>query len=155
MVGPAWVAVRRARYRAAGREIDGADRAVLARYFGAALLDSVRVAVVDRIENVALYGLMKSRRFVPLDLTLVSGMAFDDTVVMTRGAWNGPRRMSTLFHELVHVAQYRRLGVRGFCREYVRGWLKGGYFGCWLEEEAYEMQGRFDGGEEFVVDSGR
>jgi len=54
-----------------------------------------------------------------------------------------------LFHELVHVAQYETMGMRGFLTTYVRGWLENGreYFAIPLEVEAYELQELFERGE--------
>jgi hypothetical protein len=52
---------------------------------------------------------------------------------------------STLFHELVHVVQYRVLGLKKFALLYVRGFLEnGGYDGIPLERQAYELGERFD-----------
>jgi hypothetical protein len=49
------------------------------------------------------------------------------------------------FHELVHVEQYRQLGVRRFAELYVRGFLDGGgYEGIPVEINAYELGGRFE-----------
>jgi hypothetical protein len=52
-----------------------------------------------------------------------------------------------LFHELVHVEQYRQLGIPRFWELYVRGFLSGG--GCEgipLEVGAYELGRRFETG---------
>jgi hypothetical protein len=52
--------------------------------------------------------------------------------------------LRTLFHELVHVEQYKQLGVRGFARCYVRGFLRtGAYESIPLEVQAYELDGRY------------
>jgi len=46
---------------------------------------------------------------------------------------------------LVHVEQYRQLGVPRFAGLYVRGFLNGGgYDGIPLEMNAYELGGRFE-----------
>lgn len=51
---------------------------------------------------------------------------------------------STLFHELVHVVQYRVLGLRRFADLYVQGFLNGGgYEGIPLERQACELEERF------------
>jgi hypothetical protein len=51
----------------------------------------------------------------------------------------------TLFHELVHVVQYRVLGLKRFAELYVKGFLSGGgYEGIPLERQAYELGARFD-----------
>jgi hypothetical protein len=50
-----------------------------------------------------------------------------------------------LFHELVHVEQYRQLGIPRFAELYVRGFLKGGgYDGIPLEVNAYMLGGRYE-----------
>jgi hypothetical protein len=49
-----------------------------------------------------------------------------------------------LFHELVHVEQYRQLGIPRFAELYVRGFLGGGYDGIPLEINAYDLDGRFE-----------
>lgn len=57
-----------------------------------------------------------------------------------------PERLNihTLFHELVHVMQYRVLGLRMFSRHYVHGFVKGGgYEGIPLERQAYELEEKF------------
>ena len=50
-----------------------------------------------------------------------------------------------LFHELVHVEQYRQLGIPRFSELYVRGLLSGGsYEAIPLEVNAYTLEGRFE-----------
>jgi hypothetical protein len=50
-----------------------------------------------------------------------------------------------LFHELVHVEQYRQLGIPQFSDLYVRGFLTGGgYDGIPLERNAYALGARFE-----------
>ena len=56
----------------------------------------------------------------------------------------GPLSLRTLFHELVHVEQYKQLGVRDFARFYVRGFLRtGSYEQIPLEMHAYGLDGRY------------
>src|SRR5208283_3841846 len=50
-----------------------------------------------------------------------------------------------LFHELVHVVQFRLLGVTTFARLYTRGFLSGGsYLAIPLERCASDLEFRFD-----------
>jgi hypothetical protein len=52
--------------------------------------------------------------------------------------------LRTLFHELVHVEQYKQLGVRGFARLYVRGFLRtGAYERIPLEVQAYALDEKY------------
>ena len=49
-----------------------------------------------------------------------------------------------LFHELVHVVQYEKLGLAKFAAKYVKGFLSGGsYEAIPLEMNAYELDARF------------
>jgi hypothetical protein len=49
-----------------------------------------------------------------------------------------------LFHELVHVVQYEKLGLPEFAAKYVTGFLSGGsYEAIPLEMNAYELDARF------------
>ena len=49
-----------------------------------------------------------------------------------------------MFHELVHVVQYEKLGLEEFATKYVRGFLGGGsYEAIPLEMNAYELEARF------------
>ena len=53
--------------------------------------------------------------------------------------------LNTLFHEFVHVVQYRVLGLKRFAELYVRGFLCGGGYGrIPLEQQAYELGERFE-----------
>ena len=64
-----------------------------------------------------------------------------DYVIASRA----PMSLSLLFHELVHLVQFRLLGVRTFSRLYVRGFLAGGsYHGIPLERCAFELGHRFE-----------
>lgn len=142
--GAAWVGARRDRYRRSSEPLDLVAHAALVPYFDAALLARVEVAHVRTI------GAALPRRFWArgmLDLSTVRAMAFIDTIVVARAnARAGDDATSLLFHELVHVVQFRVLGTAGFVRAYLGGWLDAGrsYRDNPLEVMAYSMQQRFD-----------
>ncbi len=70
----------------------------------------------------------------------MAAVTFCDVVVSHQPFTDG-----LLFHELVHVEQYRQLGITRFAELYVRGFLsKGGYGGIPLKMNAYELGGRFE-----------
>lgn len=74
------------------------------------------------------------------DQSQMAAITFDDVVVAHEEFSKG-----LLFHELVHVAQYRLLGVPGFSELYVRGFLTGGsYNAIPLETNACTLQHRFE-----------
>jgi hypothetical protein len=70
----------------------------------------------------------------------MAAVTFKDVVVS-----HEPFSDGLLFHEFVHVEQYRQLGVPRFAELYVRGFLNGGgYDGIPLEINAYELGSRFE-----------
>lgn len=107
-------------------------------------MDSARVVVLagERIGNPPFYGELVKMGFELGALPDFAGMAaitFIDTVVS-----NGPYDDRLLFHELVHVVQYERLGLSAFSAKYVTGFLAGGtYEAIPLERNAYELDARF------------
>lgn len=74
------------------------------------------------------------------DQTSMAAITFSDVVVSHHAFTDG-----LLFHELVHVEQYRQLGIPRFAELYVRGFLTGGgYDGIPLEVNAYSLGARFE-----------
>ncbi len=136
-----------------GEVLSQAERGLFDRYFESELLESVRVARVERIEPALPLWVVR-RLPAGADISMAGGMAFGDAVVVCRGEERREHPRSVLFHELVHCAQYRAMGVRGFLREYLGGWVDVGfdYFSIPLEVQAYAMQDRFEKGEVFEVD---
>ena len=75
-----------------------------------------------------------------LDMSLIGAITLVDVV-----AYPEDIDLSTLFHELVHVVQYRVLGLRPFAKLYVGGFLtEGDYERIPLERQAYELGARFE-----------
>ena len=75
----------------------------------------------------------------------MAGLTLGRTVfVSRRGLREAPRPL--LFHEMVHVVQYERLGLVLFLWRYARGWAAHGfhYRAIPLEAHAYEFQRRFE-----------
>jgi hypothetical protein len=73
------------------------------------------------------------------EISAIGAITFVDLI-----AYPEPPDLRTLFHELVHVVQYRVLGLRAFARNYVHGFVSGGaYERIPLEQEAYELDARF------------
>lgn len=89
----------------------------------------------------------------PLDMDFrgAAGITFSDLVLISDLGRGAEIPSDLLFHELIHVLQYRALGIDGFSREYVRGWLAHGraYLEIPLEKEAYGQDARFRRGEVF------
>lgn len=75
------------------------------------------------------------------NFSLMAAITFVDTVVSQEAFTD-----RLLFHELVHVIQYEKLGLQQFAAKYVTGFLGGGsYDGIPLEMNAYELEARFAG----------
>lgn len=67
-------------------------------------------------------------------------ITFDNVVV-----FRIPLTESILFHELVHVEQYRQLGVQRLAELYLTGFMRGGgYEEIPMEANAYELGRRFE-----------
>ncbi len=153
--GTAWIRSERQRLRPTARAIESSDRERFATYFRADTLDSVRYQVVERIQNPGFYaGLAERGIDVPLDFSLMDGIAFIDTVAVSKRNLDNLDLTRLLFHETVHVAQYRHLGPDEFVSRYVAGWADNGfdYFSIPLEVQAYELERRFASGEIFSVE---
>lgn len=106
-------------------------------------IDMQRIRVVqpsqERVPNPPFYGDLEKLGFRGLpNFTTMPAITFDDLVV-----FHEPLTPQLIFHEMVHVVQYRLLGIDDFARLYVRGYLQGGYEGTPLEVCAYELDGRF------------
>ena len=112
-------------------------------FFSPQLMEGVRLLVLqrERVDNPDFYSMLKSMGFNNLPVQSTMGaITFFDVVVSHEVFSNG-----LLFHELVHVEQYRQLGIPRFSDLYVRGFLTGGsYEAIPLEVNAYTLGGRFE-----------
>src|SRR5207237_6275349 len=91
--------------------------------------------------NPDFYPMLRSMGFKNLpDQSAMAAITFGDVVVS-----HEPFSDGLLFHELVHVEQYRQLGIPRFSDLYARGFLNGGsYEAIPLEVNAYTLEGRFE-----------
>lgn len=149
----AYIRVHRRKLLPRGVPIAAEDQLWLRAYFSLALLDCVRVVEEDPlpIAGPPFAGAMRKLGFEFPEVRQVAAITFD-CVVATRE----PMSRATMFHELVHVAQYRALGIRGFAREYVWGLLQSrAYEEIPLEVAAYGLEERFAAGsaEAFSVEA--
>jgi hypothetical protein len=106
------------------------------------VLNATRVVVLEneRVANPDFYPMLQELGFTNLpDFEGMAAITFNDVVVLHE-ALTPP----LLFHELVHVEQYRQLGVDRFAELYVKGFLEGGsYEAIPLEINAYSLEGKF------------
>jgi hypothetical protein len=118
-----------------------AARSGVRAYFSEADLDRVRVIIANPlpIADPPLAGLVRRVGFDFPSVALTAAITFDYVV-----ACREPMQPSLLFHELVHVIQYRLLGVSTFAHHYVHGFLStGNYHDIPLERCAFELEQRF------------
>jgi hypothetical protein len=133
-----YISNRRERYFPAAAPLSDCQKAAMAGYFSNELLNETRLlALVDqRVGNPAFYRMLRAIGYTNLlDQSTMAAITFSDTVVA-----HVPFTDDLLFHELVHVEQYRQLGISRFAELYVRGFLNGGgYDAIPLERNAYML----------------
>ncbi len=143
----AWVRAQRERHRPAGTPLDAELRDWLAAYFAAETLERARVTEVDGIGDPPFYAdLLRQGLTNLIVFRNMLGITFDDTILIARNKKPAGHAYDVLlFHELVHVAQYQRLGIDRFLHHYVTSWYASGlrYEGIQLEQQAYALDGEF------------
>jgi hypothetical protein len=117
---------QRQTYRGRAVPLDSDQRSATQPFFPASLLDSTRLLVLtgERVSNPPFYPELQRMGFDPAALPNFSFMAaitFVGTVVSHEAFTH-----RLLFHELVHVVQYEKLGLDGFAAKYLRSFLSGG-----------------------------
>jgi len=118
------------------------QRASMDGFFAPQVLDThLFVLGETRLDNPSFYGQLRRMGLTNLpNFSTMEAVTFCDVVVSHQPFSDG-----LLFHELVHVEQYRQLGVARFAELYVRGFLEGGgYDGIPLEINAYNLGDRFE-----------
>lgn len=137
-----YISSQRDKYNSKAEPISAAQRDAFKDFFSAEVLANTRVLVLNgsRIENPPFYPMIKVMGFSDLpDQSTMAAITFNDTVVS-----HEPFSNALLFHELVHVEQYRQLGIKRFSELYVRGFLTGGsYEAIPLEINAYSLDARY------------
>lgn len=139
-----YIGQQRQTYRAGAAPLSVSQKNAMCPFFPETVLDLTRLVIPsrERVSNPSFYGRLVQMGFSPADLPDFAHMAaitFVDTVVS-----HEPFTDRLLFHELVHVVQYEKLGLADFAAKYVRGFLSGGsYEAIPLEMNAYELDGRF------------
>jgi hypothetical protein len=147
-----YISAQREKYAPRAVSLSAQQRAPLEPFFALEVLDSVRVLVLERerVPNPDFYPMLRGFGFANLpDQSAMGAITFCDVVVS-----HEPFTAGLLFHELVHVEQYRQLGIPRFSELYVRGFLNGGsYEAIPLEVNAYALEDRFrrDPGRTFSV----
>jgi len=111
----------------------------LNRYFSSQLLQDSKVVLVDRCPMPPLSALGLNQ-FDAFEVMQPAGITYGDTYFVVA---NEARRESLHFHELIHVIQWRLLGMERFVAHYADGLEKHGYRNSPLEVMAYDHEARF------------
>ncbi|MBL8213696.1 MAG: hypothetical protein JNK87_23460 [Bryobacterales bacterium] len=132
--------------------LDRESQRRLALYFSAEALSEVRVAMTDGdvVPDLPFSGALRRVGISYPCTSALAGITLEDVIAM-KPSLPG----YVLFHELVHVVQFRLLGVGRFSFLYARGLLAtGAYERIPLEVCAYELEERFQcSGEPFSVEA--
>ena len=117
----------------------------LAAYYPESFLARAKVVIVPELPRppVERWGLPGAESFKTLD---ASGITFKDTFFIKEGRQHDER---LLFHELVHVVQWERLGVNCFLWLYGLYLVKYDYWNSPLETMARDLDTRFAREERF------
>jgi hypothetical protein len=138
-----YITTQREKYTPRAVPLSVQQKAAMDGFFSPQLLDGTRLLVLqgERVANPDFYPMLRGLGFNSLpDQSTMAAITFCDVVVSHEPFSNG-----LLFHELVHVEQYRQLGIPRFSELYVRGFLNGGgYAAIPLEVNAYTLGGRFE-----------
>ena len=138
-----YITAQRQKYSSRAIPLSAQQKATMTGFFSPQLLDSTRLLVLhgERVSNPEFYPMLKGLGFANLpDQSGMGAITFSDVVVS-----HEPFRNGLLFHELVHVEQYRQLGIPRFSELYVRGFLNGGsYEAIPLEVNANALERQFD-----------
>jgi hypothetical protein len=138
-----YIVRQRERYGPRSLPLSQQQRAAMNGFFSPEVLDGTGLVILqgERIANPEFYPMLRDLGFDNLpDQSAMGAITFADVVVSHEAFSNG-----LLFHELVHVEQYRELGIPRFSELYVRGFLNGGgYDAIPLEVNAYTLGSKFE-----------
>ncbi len=150
--GYKWIMSQRDLHFPVAQGLSEQDRKSLEAYFDPEILVSARIRLVVFIENPQFYSDI-IRLGIPnlIDFRQMAGITFIDCILISKKfTYEQQSWTSLLFHEMVHVVQYRVLGAKHFMELYVIGWVQNGfeYARIPLEMQAYNLQKKFDEGKE-------
>tara|TARA_B110000116_G_C16795199_1_gene566239 strand:- start:249 stop:833 length:585 start_codon:yes stop_codon:yes gene_type:complete len=142
-----WIMNQRTIHRALAEPLSETTLAALQGFFNRDTLERVRVRRVPVIDNPSFYSAFEDAgESVPLDFDVWAAITFGDVILISETQTVGPLSHSILFHELVHVVQFKILGIHEFARRYVSSFVQSGfnYMTIPLESVAFDLQGKFE-----------
>lgn len=111
-------------------------------YFPEAFLAQSYYVVVPQMP-VPAYQFLEQHGLTDLFDRNLAGLTLDNTYYLLPSVKNNLR---IHFHELVHVAQWQKLGIEGFVTRYLQEIQRHGYESMPLERMAYELDARYAAG---------
>ncbi len=150
-----WLNQQREKFRASGSSFTNIQKESLLPFFSAEILDRVRIVNLAQTGETIPYPPFYERvraggyRLVP-DSAHMAAIPFIDVVV-----FNKEPTLRTIFHALVHVAQFEIVGIIRCMEVYFRVLNDSG---LWMvvpfEEQAYQMDARYtrDPADQFSVE---
>lgn len=139
-----WIEEQREKFLPSSRPLIAQQKARLQPFFSAETLDRLRIVEAsktgERIPYPPFYEKVRAggSRVVP-DAAHMTVMPFIDVAVFNREP-----SLRTVFHTLVHVAQYSAVGVNAMMRGYFEALNE---VGLWMvvpfEEQAYQLDARY------------
>jgi hypothetical protein len=130
-----------------GKRLADSDKNALAHHFKPHILDRVWIVTGETIRPPDFGPELRAAGIEVPDLNLAEATTLDDVIVAER-----PLSRSTLMHELVHVIQWRILGVDMLSNRYLRELTTFGYESMPVEQMAVNLSRRYESGEMFEVD---
>ena len=109
------------------------------KYFSKEVLDAAKIVIVDRVPNMPLYSQWGIAELKAFEDGNYQGVSYVDTIFIQ----SGYLFENLFFHELVHLIQWRQMGVEKFLIAYGLEQIKYGYPKGPLEGMAYGFENIF------------
>ena len=145
----AWLKGQREQHRPRGRPLERMEAESFNGYFDDALLNSIRVVEVEKIDNPEFFNMLPDIPLpVPFDYSAEPSLTVIDTILVVKSKVPPGEWLSILFQECVHVQQFQLLGAYRMSARYLHGLIVNGfnYREVPMEKQAYDLQMRFDAG---------
>jgi hypothetical protein len=142
-----YIIAERDRLALLGTPLGSTDKDALSPYFEPSLLNSVRVVIGESIREPGFAARFRAAGLSVPEFSLADAVTLDRVIVAKQ-----PLSRFTLFHELVHVVQWRILGIDSFAQRYLLEYRNHGYDSMPLERMAVKLARRYEAGELFSVE---
>ena len=134
----AWYTQAQKHLRSKGRVLSPKER-IFAKSLGIKQINRIRIVTVDAFPQPEDAQLQEAAKRYGFDSPYAGGLTLGHTVLIKKDFLQNPVIVP---HELVHVAQVERMGLKSFLRRYLTELEVVGYRKNTLEIEAYKKQGK-------------